>query len=136
MNWYLAVLKNYVGFSGRARRKELWMFVLFNLIVSIVIGIIDGIAGTMTTVDAGGIPVQVGIIGIVYSLAVLLPGIAVGVRRLHDTNRSGWWLLIWFIPVIGWLVLLVFYILEGTRGSNRFGADPKLDDGYGDAAAV
>jgi len=122
MDWYLKVLKNYVGFEGRARRKEYWMFTLFNIIVSFVLGIIDGLGGLMT--ESG-----IGMLGLLYTLAVLLPSIAVGVRRLHDIDKSGWWLLLVFIPLIGAIVLLVFAVMEGTRGSNRFGEDPKSDEG-------
>ena len=122
MDWYLKVLKNYVGFEGRARRKEYWMFTLFNIIVSIVLAIVDGIGGFMT--ESG-----IGMLGLLYTLAVLLPSIAVGVRRLHDIDKSGWWLLLVFIPLIGAIVLLVFAVMEGTRGSNRFGEDPKSDEG-------
>lgn len=112
MNYYLAVLKNYVGFSGRARRAEYWQFVLFNVIAMVLCVVIDLAIGSS-------------ILYILYVLAVLLPGLAVGVRRLHDTGRSGWWLLISLIPLIGGIVLLVFMCLEGTRGDNKYGADPK-----------
>ncbi len=113
MNWYLAVLKNYVGFSGRARRKEYWMFTLFNLIAMLVIGVLDGLLGTA------------GIIGGLYTLAVLLPSIAVTVRRLHDTGRSGWWALIVLVPLIGAIVLLVFMVLDSETRQNRHGDCPK-----------
>ncbi|WP_409422662.1 DUF805 domain-containing protein [Pseudaeromonas sp. ZJS20] len=112
MNWYLSVLKKYVTFSGRARRTEYWMFTLFNIIFSIVAGVLDVVLG-------------LGFINLIYTLAVLLPAIAVGVRRLHDTDRSGWWMLIGLIPLIGAIVLLVFFCLEGEKQENRFGADPK-----------
>lgn len=121
MDWYLKVLKNYVGFDGRARRKEYWMFTLFNVIVSIVLAIIDGMGGFMT--ESG-----IGMLGLLYTLAVLLPSIAVSVRRLHDIDKSGWWLLLILVPLIGVIVLLVFAVLEGTRGANRFGPDPKSDE--------
>ena len=112
MNYYIECWKKYVEFSGRARRKEYWMFILFNLIASIVAGVIDGVLGTMT-------------IGYLYSLAVLLPSLAVSARRLHDTDRSGWWLLIGLIPILGWIVLLVFMCMDSTPGENRFGPNPK-----------
>ena len=112
MNYYIECWKKYVEFSGRARRKEYWMFVLFNLIASIVAGFIDGLLGTR-------------MIGSLYSLAVLLPGLAVRARRLHDTDRSGWWMLIALIPLVGWIVLLIFMCLDSTPGENRFGANPK-----------
>src|SRR5437899_1593476 len=93
MHWYLEALKKYAVFSGRARRKEYWMFFLFNLIIGLVLGVIEGVAGGP------------GVLESLYGLAVLIPGIAVSVRRLHDTNRSGWWLLIGLIPLIGVIVL-------------------------------
>jgi uncharacterized membrane protein YhaH (DUF805 family) len=113
MNGYLATLKKYADFSGRARRTEYWMFFLFNLIIAIVLGVIDTVIGSP------------GIIGLIFALAILVPAIAVGVRRLHDTDRSGWWLLIAFVPLIGGLVLLVFFVLDGTPGQNKYGANPK-----------
>jgi uncharacterized membrane protein YhaH (DUF805 family) len=119
MNWYIDVLKKYAVFNGRARRKEYWMFALFNIVISIVLGLIDVTLGLMV---ADG---SIGLLGLIYGLAVLLPGIGVAIRRLHDTNRSGWWLLIAFIPLIGVIVLLVFMVLPGTAGSNDHGPDPK-----------
>jgi uncharacterized membrane protein YhaH (DUF805 family) len=114
MEWYLSVLKKYAVFSGRARRKEYWMFFLFNLIIAFVLGFIEGLMGGP------------GVIGMIYSLAVLIPGVAVSVRRLHDTGRSGWWLLIGLIPLIGVIVLLVFMVQEGKSEGNDFGENPKL----------
>ncbi len=118
MHWYLDVLKKYAVFSGRARRMEYWMFFLINLIISIALGFIDMTLGTIN------MQVGLGLFGGVYALAVLIPSIAVTVRRLHDTDRSGWWLLILFVPVIGPIILLVFMILGSTSGQNRFGANP------------
>lgn len=119
MNWYLAVLKQYAVFSGRARRAEYWYFFLFHLIISLVLGFIDGFVGTFSA-DAG-----IGLLGGIYALAVLLPSIAVSVRRLHDTERSGWWLLISLVPIIGVIVLLVFMIQDSKPGENRYGSNPK-----------
>ena len=113
MNWYLEVLKKYAVFSGRARRKEYWMFILFNMIIAVALGIIEGLVGSP------------GVVGTLYSLAVLIPSIAVLVRRLHDTDRSGWWILIGFIPVIGFIVLLVFTIQDSKPGKNQYGDNPK-----------
>ena len=113
MNWYLGCWKKYAEFSGRARRKELWMFVLFNFLVSVAIGIVDGILGTN------------GALGGLYSLAVLIPSLAVAARRLHDTDRSGWWQLIALVPLIGFIILLVFLCGDSKSGANRFGANPK-----------
>lgn len=119
MNWYLEVLKKYAVFSGRARRKEYWYFTLFNIIISIVLGVIDGVTGSFSA-EAG-----IGLLGGVFTLAVLIPGIAVSVRRLHDTERSGWWLLIALIPLIGAIVLLVFMVQDSKPGQNQYGENPK-----------
>ncbi|MGI9264325.1 MAG: DUF805 domain-containing protein [Gammaproteobacteria bacterium] len=119
MDWYLAVLRKYLVFEGRAQRAEYWYFVLFNIIFGIVLAIIDGIFGSLNP-DTG-----MGLLSGIYSLAVLIPTIGVAIRRLHDTDRSGWWLLLALVPLIGGLVLLVFFILDGTPGSNRFGPNPK-----------
>lgn len=119
MNWYLEVLKKYAVFSGRARRKEYWFFVLFNIIISIVLAVIDGVTGSFSP-EAG-----MGLLGGIYTLAVLIPSIAVSVRRLHDTGRSGWWLLIALVPLIGAIVLLVFMVQDSKPGQNQYGANPK-----------
>lgn len=111
MHWYVDVLKKYTQFSGRARRQEFWMFVLGSLIVSIALAIIGKIVGTS-------------LLSSIYSLAVLLPSLAVGVRRLHDTNRSGWFMLLCIVPLIN-LVLIYFWALEGEKNENAFGPDPK-----------
>lgn len=112
MHWYTDVLKKYTEFTGRARRQEYWMFFLFNFIISMVIAIIGAVIG---------LP----ILHLIYALAVLLPSIGVGIRRLHDTDRSGWWMLIAFVPFIGGIWLLVLMVLEGTAGENQYGPDPK-----------
>jgi uncharacterized membrane protein YhaH (DUF805 family) len=115
----LAVLKNYAGFSGRARRTEYWMFFLFNLIITLVL-------------DAIGMAIKQGsLLGGIYGLAVLIPGIAVAVRRLHDTGRSGWWLFIGLIPIVGTIVLIVFMATEGQPGDNEYGPNPKLAPALG-----
>ena len=113
MNWYFEVLKKYAVFGGRARRKEYWMFFLFNVIIAFVLGLVEGLAGGP------------GIVGNIYALAVLIPGIAVAMRRLHDTDRSGWWLFIGLIPIVGAIVLLVFLVQDSTPGENQYGANPK-----------
>lgn len=109
----------YVDFSGRASRSEYWWFVLFILLGNFVLSFFDA-AIFGTAVD--GQPVSV--LGGIWSLALLLPSIAVGVRRLHDLDKSGWWLLLVLIPLIGFLVLLFFFVQKGTNGPNRFGPDP------------
>lgn len=119
MNWYLHVLKNYATFSGRARRKEYWMFFLISALISIVLTLLDILLGTYS------VEYEAGLFSGLYSLLILIPSIAVVVRRLHDTDRSGWWILISLIPLIGVLVLFVFICLDSQPGTNRFGANPK-----------
>ena len=120
MNYFIDCLtKKYACFSGRARRKEYWLFVLFNLIASIIIGVIAGVLAGATGVGAFSY------LGSIYSLAVLIPGFAVLFRRLHDTGRSGWWWLIAFIPIIGVIVLIVFCCLDSQPGENQYGPNPK-----------
>ena len=110
-------LSKYVVFSGRARRSEYWWFVLFSFLVSIVASILDLVLGT--DYDRGS-----GLIGTIASLALLLPSLAVGVRRLHDTSRTGWWILIGLVPIIGWIVLIVFYV-QDSHADNKYGPNPK-----------
>ena len=117
MNWYLQALRRYAEFSGRSRRKEYWFFLLFNILISFALGLVDSLLGL------GG--ADFGVLSGLYGLAVLIPGIAVSVRRLHDTGRSGWWLLIGLIPVIGAIVLLVFLVQDSEPGANQYGANPK-----------
>ncbi|WP_055489991.1 DUF805 domain-containing protein [Streptomyces sp. TP-A0356] len=113
MQWYVDVLKKYAVFNGRARRQEYWMFFLFNLIISIVLTVID------SAMDSN-------ILSILYGVAVLLPSIGVTVRRLHDTGKSGWWIFISLIPLVGAIVLIVFLATEGKPEPNQYGTNPKL----------
>jgi uncharacterized membrane protein YhaH (DUF805 family) len=113
MKWYLAVLKKYADFSGRASPLEYWTFVLVNFIITLLIAVFDAILHLTN------------VLGLLYCLALLIPTFAVGVRRLHDTNKSGWALLILPIPIIGTAILLVFLLRDGTPGDNRFGPSPK-----------
>ncbi|MCC4264199.1 DUF805 domain-containing protein [Oceanimonas baumannii] len=119
MDWYLSVLKKYAVFQGRARRKEYWFFILFNALISLLLTFFDGLIGMYSE------GVGLGMLSGVYTLLVLLPSLAVTVRRLHDIGRSGWWILIAFIPLIGALVLLVFMVFDSKPGDNQFGANPK-----------
>lgn len=116
MEWYLKVLRQYADFTGRARRQEYWMFTLVSVIISLVLAIVDFALGT-------------GLVGWLYALAVLLPTLAVGARRLHDTGRTGWWQLIGIIPVVGAIVLIVFFATDGDRQPNAYGPDPKAATG-------
>ena len=122
MNWYLEVLKKYAVFSGRARRMEYWMFALFNTIIGFVLGIIEGIAGIAPETDES-------VLAILYTLAILLPTLAVGVRRLHDTGRTGWWTLILLVPLLGPIVTTVFFLQDSQPGENQYGPNPKADGG-------
>lgn len=115
MNWYLKCIKQYVDFNGRARRKEYWMFALINGVFGIVASLLDLII----------MPEGIGIISLLYSLFVLLPGIAVCVRRLHDISKSGYWVLIAFVPIVGAIFLLVWACKEGEKFTNSYGPDPK-----------
>ena len=119
MSWYLAVLKKYAVFNGRARRKEYWYFVLFHTVIFIVLTLMDIMIGTYSYED------DVGLLSGLYALGVLIPSIAVIVRRLHDIDRNGWWLLIALIPIVGIIVLLVFMVLDSKTGENRYGPNPK-----------
>ncbi|OGR78340.1 MAG: hypothetical protein A2X32_02270 [Elusimicrobia bacterium GWC2_64_44] len=119
MDWYLAALKKYAEFSGRARRKEYWLFFLFNLLAVLGLSFVDVVSGLYSKALGAGL------FGGAYSLLVLLPSIAVSVRRLHDTGRSAWWLLLALVPMLGPLALIVIYCLDGTPGENKYGADPK-----------
>jgi uncharacterized membrane protein YhaH (DUF805 family) len=114
MEWYLKVIKNYVGFEGRARRKEYWMFFLISFIINIVLLILENV-GNLPSVLSG-----------LYSLAILLPSLAVTVRRLHDTGRSAWWLLIGLIPLIGAIILIVFTCQDSQESDNQYGPNPKV----------
>lgn len=118
MNYYVEVWKKALDFGGRARRAEYWYFVLFNVLISIVLGIVDGMVGLKT--EQG-----VGMLGALYSVAILIPSIAVGVRRLHDTGKTGWLLLVAFIPCIGAFILLYFFIQDSQPGPNQYGPNPK-----------
>lgn len=119
MNWYIEGLKKYAQFSGRSRRKEYWFFILFNAIIAIILAVIDNATGNYEAETGAGL------LGGIYGLAVLIPTIAVSVRRLHDTDRSGWWLLLALIPVIGGLILLYFMFIDSMAEENQYGANPK-----------
>ena len=122
MNWYLKCLKQYADFSGRARRKEYWMYVLFYMIIAIVLHVIDSMLGWVTP------EFDMGVLGGLYSLCMFIPGLAVSVRRLHDIGKSGWNFLFILIPLVGAVVLLIWFCKEGERRGNAWGLDPKIDE--------
>jgi uncharacterized membrane protein YhaH (DUF805 family) len=111
--------KKYADFSGRARRSEFWFYALATFIAGIVVNIIDMIIGTK-------------ILSYVLDLALLIPGLAVGARRLHDTGRSGWWQLLWFAIIIGWIVLFIWFVSDSKPGTNQYGPSPKEEPGFGE----
>jgi uncharacterized membrane protein YhaH (DUF805 family) len=125
MNWYFEVIKKYAVFSGRARRKEYWMFVLVNFVIAIGLGILVGIATSMDRNSHTSLATVFNCISSLYSLAILLPSLGVFVRRLHDIGKSGWWFFIGFIPLIGEIWLLVLMCTDGQPGSNQYGPNPK-----------
>lgn len=118
MNWYLKAIRQYADFSGRARRKEYWMFALFNFIFLLIAVMLDMALG----LGYGDGP---GVLYLLYLLFMIIPSLSVGVRRLHDTGKSGWFMLIGFIPAVGGIILFIFYVMEGNSGPNEYGDDPK-----------
>ena len=131
MEWMLMPYRRYFDFTGRSRRKEFWSFALFVWLVHIALLVVFGRPASHTTATSfqyvyiipPGTPGSW--VDNLFSLVCLVPSLSVGARRLHDTGRSGWWQLLWLVLVVGWIVLVVLYCLDGTPGGNRFGADPK-----------
>ncbi|MEH6828180.1 MAG: DUF805 domain-containing protein [Parasphingorhabdus sp.] len=135
MEWMLMPLRRYADFSGRSRRKEYWMFVLLLLIVGVVLALVTGgFSSVMDPTSMGGDATMGAgsmILGLFY-LAIFIPALAVQVRRFHDQDKSGWFVLLNFIPLVGGLIVFIFMCLDGTRGDNRFGPDPKMADHIGE----
>ena len=115
MNWFMTVLRKYAVFEGRARRREYWFFVLFYILISVVLAVVDRMLGTYDETYG------MGALGALFCLGLLIPSIAVGARRLHDTGRSGWWLLLMLVPFIGGLFLLYWAVLPSQPSANAFG---------------
>jgi uncharacterized membrane protein YhaH (DUF805 family) len=128
MQWYLKVLKQYADFNGRARRSEFWFFMLFNFIIEMVLSIIAGVIIGASSAGSGQPNPTIAILAeiplIIYCLAVIVPTLAVSVRRLHDTSRNGWLVLLSFVPIAN-IVLLIFYFGDSTPGANEYGPNPK-----------
>jgi len=130
MHWMLMPLRRYAEFSGRSRRKEYWMFYLLNLLIGLFLGLlfVVGYVANMSQGEMDTYLMPMVYLPCLYSLAVIIPGLAVAIRRLHDTDRSGWNLLWGLVPLVGGFILLYFYVSDGDLGLNRFGPDPKGDD--------
>ena len=124
MKWYLKVLQNYFTFSGRARRSEYWYFALFNLIFTVLAMVIDNVLGT--TFQIGEISIPYGYIYMLYAMALLIPGLAVMVRRLHDVGKSGWMFFVVLIPIIGGIWIIVLLCTDSVPNENKYGPNPKL----------
>ena len=121
MDWYLEVVKKYAVFTGRARRREYWMFTLINSLVIVGLVFISTFtAGTRSSVSEMTVVVAIG-----YYIGIILPALGVSIRRLHDTGRSGWWLLISLVPLVGSILVLVFMVLDSQPGPNQYGSNPK-----------
>ena len=119
MNWFVLALKQYAVFSGRSRRSEYWFFVLFYLLIYIALSVVDWMLGTYSA------SAQVGLLSSGFSLAMVVPSIAVAARRLHDTGRSGWWQLLVLLPIVGAIILIVFLVQDSKPGQNQYGPNPK-----------
>jgi uncharacterized membrane protein YhaH (DUF805 family) len=130
MEWMLMPLRRYADFEGRSRRMEYWMFTLGILIVYAILGTLLVAGGFFVEGDQGMsiVGIAAGILLVLFALGVFIPGIAVTVRRFHDQDKSGWFFLLTFIPYVGGLIIFVFMCLDGTRGSNRYGPDPKAPE--------
>lgn len=120
MQWLKEVIAKYATFRGRARRREYWRYILYYVIAFVALVLVDMLTGTFNMES------QLGFLSGLFLLFMLIPSVAVAVRRLHDTERSGWWVLLAFLPLIGQLVLLFFFIQEGDEGDNAYGPDPKF----------
>ncbi len=124
MTWALMPLQKYAVFSGRSRRKEFWMFVLFTFIVEIVLAIIDAIIGTYNTA------LGIGLLSGLFYLAILVPSIALNTRRLHDIGKSGWFQLLFIIPIVGFILWIIWMVRDSDDGVNKYGPSPKAPVGY------
>jgi len=132
MKWFFIVLKKYAVFTGRARRKELWMFTLFCIIFLIPLLVLDKVLGTSFNLDkqdTGNVLfsmfVGYGWFEAIFTLAIFIPTWAVCWRRLHDIGKSGWWNLLFFVPIVGWIILLVWHCTDSQVGENKYGTNPK-----------
>lgn len=130
MTWFLVALRKYAVFSGRSRRMEYWMFFLFVVLISVGLAIIDVLAGTYS--DAAGIGLLQGL----FMLVMLIPNLAVTARRLHDTGKSGWLQLLFIIPLVGFILWIIWMVTDSDGGMNKYGPSPKLPAGYPEAGTA
>jgi uncharacterized membrane protein YhaH (DUF805 family) len=122
INWFKKVVfENYANFNGRAGRPEYWYYVLATIIISILLGIVD----SLFKLQFGG-ELKIGILGIIFSLAILIPGLAVAARRLHDIGKSGWYYLVILIPIAGVIWQIILLCTEGEPAENQYGESPKV----------
>lgn len=132
MDYMIMPLRRYADFSGRSRRKEYWMYYLFLILVALAFTALFALLGGFATgsdVTSGALVILAVVLGLAV-LAIIVPSIAVQVRRFHDQDKSGWFVLLGFIPYVGGIIVFVFMCIEGTRGPNRFGPDPKNSDDH------
>ena len=131
MNWYIDVLKKYADFNGRARRKEYWLFTLWNCLIYLGYFILaTGLTAMGGRRGAGAIAVMMFVPLWAYAVAIIVPSLAVSVRRLHDTGKSGWWILIGLVPFVGGIICLVFMCMDSQPGQNEYGPNPKGVQAY------
>ena len=115
MNWFLLAFKNYAVFSGRATRKEFWSFMLFYMLIDVILGQFDQALGLFNK------KIEIGLLGVIFGLLLLIPSISVSTRRLHDIGKSGWWQLLVFVPLIGWIALIAFFCRKSYPFQNAYG---------------
>jgi uncharacterized membrane protein YhaH (DUF805 family) len=123
MNHFTAALKKYAVFTGRSSRSEYWYFILFCLLISVMISFVEGFFQGLFGVSSS--ETQFPILGPAFQLAMLIPSISISVRRLHDISKSGWWLLLDLIPIVGWIIIFCFSVMDSTQGDNIYGPNPK-----------
>jgi len=127
MKSYLSVLRNYAGFNGRARRREFWMFALLNALFSSLFITLDSFLGTSYSIPTAfeGVFIKYGYLQIAYGLLVLIPTLAVTVRRIHDIGKSGWMIFVFLIPIVGWIWMIILCVQDSQPGPNQYGPNPK-----------
>ena len=119
-DYFLNVIKqHYVDFAGRASRSQFWYFTLFSFLISLAISVVTGIIGSVLNTGIFSL------LGVLYSLAIMVPSVCLGIRRLHDTGKSGWWYLISLVPFVGFIILIVFWVMDSEADRNQYGPNPK-----------